>query len=96
MYVINLFYCSKQDIPVSNYRTHTLHCARNVTKCPDCDSMVTKDSMAAHYEEAHTLRECDQCHISVEAFKLPEHKVMIVILYVADRENIFTTVRGQD
>ena len=81
---------------MSNYRTHTLHCARNVTKCPDCDSMVTKDSMAAHYEEAHTLRECDQCHISVEAFKLPEHKVRRIILYVADRENIFTTVRDQD
>ena len=60
---------------MSNYRTHTLHCARNVTKCPDCDAKVTKESMSAHYQDAHTLRLCDLCHISVEAFKLPEHKV---------------------
>ena len=70
--------CSKRDIPVSNYRTHTLHCQRSnlpLTKCTDCDAMVSQDTVEQHRREAHTLRVCDLCHISVEAFKMPEHMV---------------------
>lgn len=71
------FCCSKKDIPVTNYRMHTLHCARNMVKCPDCDVMVGKGDTEIHRVEFHSLRVCDQCQVSIEAFKLPEHKVII-------------------
>ena len=69
------FLFSKKDIPVTNYRMHTLHCARNMVKCQECDLMVGKESMDLHKMEFHSLRVCDQCQVSIEAYKLPEHKV---------------------
>ena len=54
---------------------HTLHCARNMVKCSECDMTVGKESMDIHIQEFHGLRICDQCQVSIEAFKLPEHKV---------------------
>ena len=63
---------------------HTLHCARNMVKCFECDTMVGKDSMDLHLEEFHCLKVCDLCGVNIEAFKLPEHKVgqyLIIIRY---------------
>ena len=75
-------FCSKKDIPVTNYRSHTLYCARNMVKCPDCDIMVAhgNENMELHRQEFHALRICDQCGVSIEAYKLPEHKVLSVSL----------------
>ena len=67
--------CSKKDIPVTNYRMHTLHCARNMVKCGECDLMVGKENLELHNMEFHSLVVCDQCGVSIEAYKLPEHKV---------------------
>ena len=53
---------------------HTLHCARNMVKCQDCELMIGKEHEDAHRLEFHSLRKCDQCEVSIEAFKLPEHK----------------------
>ena len=70
---------------------HTLHCARNVVKCIECDATVGKEGLAAHNQEAHTLRVCEQCLISVEAYKLPEHKVCEKLHRLLGRPlNIFT------
>jgi len=67
----------KKDIPVTNYKVHTLQCARNMVKCAECDMMIgtAEDSMQLHKMEFHTLRVCDQCQVSIEAYKLPEHKI---------------------
>jgi hypothetical protein len=78
LYISNNFVCayfSQKDIPVSNYRTHTLHCAKNVLKCRECDVVVPGGNIKAHNQEAHTLQLCDMCQIKVEAYKMPEHKV---------------------
>ena len=77
------YFCSKKDIPVTNYRSHTLYCARNMVKCPDCDIMVAhgNENMELHRQEFHALRICDQCGVSIEAYKLPEHKVLSVSLF---------------
>lgn len=64
----------KKDIPIVNYRTHTLHCARNMIKCRECETMVGKGDLHSHQLEFHTLRLCNQCQVNVEAYKLPEHK----------------------
>lgn len=36
--------------------------------------MIGKEHEDAHRLEFHSLRKCDQCEVSIEAFKLPEHK----------------------
>ena len=48
-----------------------------MVKCAECDMMIgtAEDSMQLHKMEFHTLRVCDQCQVSIEAYKLPEHKV---------------------
>ena len=68
-------YCSQKDIPVSNYRTHTLHCAKNVLKCKECDVIVPGGNIDAHNQAVHALKLCDMCYIKVESYKMPEHKV---------------------
>ena len=49
-----------------------------MVKCSDCDIMVAlgNENMELHRQEFHGLRICDQCQVSIEAFKLPEHKVI--------------------
>ena len=74
MHILSFLF-SKKDIPVTNYRMHTLHCARNMVKCQDCDMMINSEQVNAHRREFHSLVVCDQCGVSIEAFKLPEHKV---------------------
>lgn len=60
---------------------HTLHCARNMVKCQECELMVGKENQELHQLEFHSLRICDQCQVSIEAFKLPEHKVKVLQTY---------------
>ena len=70
---------------MTNYKVHTLQCARNMVKCAECDMMIgtAEDSMQLHKMEFHTLRVCDQCQVSIEAYKLPEHKVSRVQFFSA-------------
>ena len=42
--------------------------------------MVGSEKMELHKMEFHSLRVCDQCQVSIEAYKLPEHKVLSVSL----------------
>ena len=51
-----------------------------MVKCSDCDIMVAlgNENMELHRQEFHGLRICDQCQVSIEAYKLPEHKVYSV------------------
>ena len=71
---------------MTNYKVHTLQCARNMIKCAECDLMIgtAEDAMQLHKMEFHTLRVCDQCQVSIEAYKLPEHKVNRVWLFLND------------
>ncbi|XP_071750027.1 uncharacterized protein [Lepeophtheirus salmonis] len=64
----------KRDIPVHNYRMHTIQCAGSVTTCPDCGDPVSKDLFDAHHQQFHSPRECPLCGISVQAVKLYSHK----------------------
>lgn len=67
--------CSRRDVPVSNYRLHTLHCAKNVVVCKECDLAVPRAEADAHNAAVHALKVCDQCGIRVEARKLHDHRV---------------------
>ena len=67
--------CSKRDIPLANYRTHTAHCRRSAAKCADCGESVAPGDVERHRQEAHALKVCDQCHVSVEAIKMHDHRV---------------------
>lgn len=33
---------SRRDVPLTNYRMHTLHCARNVVLCKECGEPVPR------------------------------------------------------
>ncbi len=66
---------SKRDVPLANYRTHTAHCRRAAAACPDCGEAVAQGNMERHRQEAHALKVCDQCHVSVEAIKMHDHRV---------------------
>jgi hypothetical protein len=72
---LSLFLFSKRDIPLTNYRTHTLHCVRNLAGCRHCPAKMPRAEVEAHYEAAHAIKVCDQCGISVEAGKLHDHRV---------------------
>jgi len=68
---------SRRDIPVSEYHAHSQSCRRQAIPCPDCGEMVNprNGGMERHRQEAHELQECDQCGVSVEAYKMHDHRV---------------------
>lgn len=66
---------SKRDIPVKNYRMHTLHCARNVMLCPECQEPIPRSELEEHQKEEHSLKTCDLCNAQMEPKELAEHKV---------------------
>ena len=72
---IFFFFLSRRDIPVTNYRSHTLHCARNVTKCSDCDEIIQREDLDVHIQLVHSIQNCDLCGIDIEAKKLHDHRV---------------------
>jgi len=59
---------------MQNYRMHTLHCARNIALCPDCDEPIPRGELEEHKEEVHGLQDCPLCAEKVEACKLEEHQ----------------------
>ena len=56
---------------------HSLHCARNIALCPDCDEPIPRGELEEHKAEcAGRLVECPMmCGEKVEAGKLDDHKV---------------------
>ena len=67
--IINQFYFSKKDIPVANYRTHTVHCAKNATK-------VSKDNTTkASSNSDEPMLPCEFCDDLIPMRKLLEHQV---------------------
>ena len=68
-------YYSKRDIPVANYRMHTLHCSRNVVLCPECQEPVPRSGLEDHREEEHAQRECELCKEMVAPKDVRDHKV---------------------
>ena len=60
---------------MQNYRMHSLHCARNIALCPDCDEPIPRGELEEHKEEVHGLRDCPLCAEKVEACKLEDHQV---------------------
>ena len=65
---------SKRDIPVVNYKMHTLHCARNVLLCPECDEPVPRSGLEEHNLEFHTEKECEKCGEKMANNVLEEHR----------------------
>jgi len=64
----------RRDIPMQNYRMHTLHCARNIALCPDCDEPIPRGELEEHKAEVHGLKDCSMCGKKVEACKMEEHQ----------------------
>ena len=46
-----LLFCSKRDIPCSNYQMHTAHCARHITLCSKCDEPIPKREFDEHQSQ---------------------------------------------
>ena len=55
---------------------HTLHCARNIALCPDCDEPIPRGELEEHKAEVHGLKDCSMCGEKVEACKMEEHQVI--------------------
>lgn len=53
---------------------HSLHCARNIALCPDCDEPIPRGELEEHKEEVHGLKDCPMCAEKVEACKLEDHQ----------------------
>ena len=68
-------YPSRRDIPRQSYMMHTLHCARNIALCADCDEPVPRAELEDHMAEFHSRTECELCNQSVEACKMETHQV---------------------
>ena len=49
-YFLSFFFqfCSKRDIPCSNYQMHTAHCARHITLCLKCNEPIPKRDFQDH------------------------------------------------
>lgn len=46
---------SKREIPVVNFTTHAVHCARNIRVCPACKEPVPAADLPAHHDKMHKL-----------------------------------------
>ncbi|XP_040579444.1 uncharacterized protein [Lepeophtheirus salmonis] len=64
----------KRDVPVSNYKMHTLHCARNISKCDICQEPVNSSDMETHKDLVHTDKPCSDCGEAIKTIDLEEHK----------------------
>lgn len=53
---------------------HTLHCARNVILCPDCEEPFPRSELKDHQIEIHSDKECGLCGLKVKAIDLKEHE----------------------
>eukprot|EP00096_Caligus_rogercresseyi_P013507 TRINITY_DN6142_c0_g1_i1.p1 TRINITY_DN6142_c0_g1~~TRINITY_DN6142_c0_g1_i1.p1 ORF type:complete len:600 (-),score=128.41 TRINITY_DN6142_c0_g1_i1:100-1899(-) len=64
----------KRDVPISNYKMHTLHCARNVSKCELCDEPVNASEMENHIKLVHSNKPCSECGQTMAVIQLEEHR----------------------
>eukprot|EP00092_Neocalanus_flemingeri_P014217 GFUD01015337.1.p1 GENE.GFUD01015337.1~~GFUD01015337.1.p1 ORF type:complete len:1160 (-),score=218.81 GFUD01015337.1:340-3819(-) len=64
----------RRDIPSHNYQMHSMHCARNIALCPDCDEPIPRGELEEHKEEVHGLKDCPLCAEKIEACKLEDHQ----------------------
>ncbi len=82
--------CSKRDIPINNYRMHTVHCVRNVVLCPDCSEPYPRSQLQRHQQEAHSTKECDWCSQEMAPLHIVSHKVrkgtyeVCILLWITD------------
>ena len=56
---------------------HSLHCARNIALCPQCEEPIPRAEMEDHVKSTHGRVECQQCNAQIEACKLSEHTASI-------------------
>ena len=68
MFIIDQFYFSKKDIPVANYRTHTVHCAKNATK------VGKENTTKASSNSDEPMLPCEFCDDLIPMRKLLEHQ----------------------
>ena len=66
--IIYQFHCSKKDIPVANYRTHTVHCAKNATK------VGKENTTKASSNSDEPMLPCEFCDDLIPMRKLLEHQ----------------------
>ena len=68
MCIIYQFHFSKKDIPVANYRTHTVHCAKNATK------VGKENTTKASSNSDEPMLPCEFCDDLIPMRKLLEHQ----------------------
>ena len=72
-------FCSKQDIALSNYQLHELHCARHIQLCKVCGEPVPRGKLTEHEQEEHRDEECEYCMRVMPLHLLEQHKVRTLI-----------------
>ena len=72
---------SQRHVSAANFVMHEVHCARNITCCPQCKEPVPRSSLEEHIEENHKLVNCKQCYKEMECCLLEEHMVSNHICY---------------
>ena len=75
-----VLHCSKQDIALSNYQLHELHCARHIQLCKVCGEPVPRGKLTEHEQEEHRDEECEYCKRVMPLHLLEQHKVRTPIL----------------
>ena len=59
----------------ANFVMHEVHCARNITCCPQCNEPVPRSSLEDHIEENHKQVICKLCRKQMECCLLEDHMV---------------------
>ena len=66
---------SQRDVSAANFVMHEVHCARNITCCPQCNEPVPRSNLEEHIEENHKQVICKLCRKQMECCLLEDHMV---------------------
>ncbi|KAG2458786.1 XAF1 factor, partial [Polypterus senegalus] len=65
----------REEVAVTNFSLHIVHCHRFLSICPLCDESVPSDQLEEHRDREHRKVQCIQCRKKIENYKLEIHKL---------------------